>query len=498
MHAFIYNKIIFTLTLILSILLAINAHAAGTCNPNVEITSVSVNANVVYVTAKNNGGASISVQVLTYRKYGAADIATTPSDNSGTAWLNSGQSTTISTSIPACASVVRIKVAGSCQSDVQAFAGNGYCEKCSGCSIATPTPTATCSPSPTNTPTRTPTPTATRTPTATATATPTRTPTATSTATSTSTPTATPTAQQTPVCDAGGPYSDPSIVCSTTPVSVQLDGSKATSGTSASLTYFWTSNCPSAVFNDANLKSPVLSLVTAAASPSAPALNCAVNLSVTSSSGGTTTCSTNLTAQPCVRDCAAVINGTAVTDRCGQCNGDGQSCLGCQSVDIQGGQLAIDSNANNLRNNVLKVNKQLEIGSKNAKLSAKELNAIKKTIKDSNAAAEATYREVWSTTYTAFPPVVLSCTATFCVNTSNVSSKVAVSSGNQELVDLAAASSKKLTSLVKTAKRNGSATVNKVSKASSNAKKVVNNSVATNNSSIQELGKIPGTQSSCN
>jgi hypothetical protein len=147
---------------------------------------------------------------------------------------------------------------------------------------------------------------------------------------------------------------------------------------------------------------------------------------------------------------------------------------------------------------VLKVNKQLETGSKNASLSKKELTTIKNYITKANAEAAALYTNVWETTYTAFPTVVVSCTATFCVNVSNASGKAEISSSNQDLVNLAKSGSNKLQVVLLQAKRNKATNFNKVTKASSTAKKIVNESIVINANSNVQLSQIPGSQSSCN
>lgn len=431
-----YKLIVVSCILVLSLCFTAQAAPSATCNSNVQITAVSVNSNVVSVTAKNNGSSNISVQVLTYKKYSASDVATTPADNSGVAYLNPSQSATIKTSVLSCSSVVKIKVGGSCETVIDTYPGSGYCPLCSTCPKPTPTPVV-------------------------------------------------------PVCDAGGPYTN--LACSSTPVNVQLDGSKSSHPHGDTLSYVWSTDCPSASLSSSTVAKPNLSLVTSSSTP----VSCKVNLTVKCSTGPAVTCSSNVTSLPCTTDCAGTINGTAVLDRCGVCSGDGQSCLGCQSVNIEGSQLIIDSNANTLRNNVLKVNKQLEVGSKNASLTSKELSSIKKYIANSNKVAEDLYKKAWGLTYTSFPPVLVSCAAAFCVNTSTVSTKAEISSTDLELVKLAQASSKRLDGIAKKAKSKRAPKAKKVASASANAKKIATQSVAVNQQSNAELGKIPGSQSNC-
>ena len=402
----------------------------------------------------------------------------------------------------------------------------------------TPTKTAT----PTYTSTKTPTKTATKTPTSTFTPsnTPTKTPTATPTntrvpyctavacndgvlycplgegkciggcgyvcnkftptptVTPTKTPTRTPTPTNTPVtdivCDAAGPYTN--LDCSESPVQVQLNASGSSTSDGTQLQYSWSSNCPQASFNNNTAVNPLLSLITATANGTTP-LSCNVYLTVTNGSNDSSSCSAPVTAKSCIRDCKGIINGTAELDRCGVCEGDGNSCLGCNSVNIQGDQLALDIAANAMRDNVLKVNKQLNVAAKNSKITSKEKKAEDKYIANSNVSAQKDYKEVWSTVYTGIPGNVISCTASFCVNVSTTSYKVEVSSGSEDLLENAQNGYNRIKKLEKKAKKNRSPNLKKVQKASKAAKAIVDNSKQLMNETNTSLSKIPANQSSC-
>lgn len=364
---------------------------------------------------------------------------------------------------------------------------------------ATRTPTATATRTPTATRTATPTGTRTATPTATRTATPTVTRTATPTATRTATPTVTPTSSvnvssKAPVCDAGDPYSGPDVVCSSTPVKIKLDGSGSNDLNKLALSYSWSSNCPSSTFDNPALMSPVLSLVTASAG--AP-VSCNVFLTVKNSAGLSSSCSSTVSAQPCKKDCAGVINGNATLDRCGVCNGDGQSCAGCESIDNGGNQFILDANTNNLRNLVVKANRSLEVAAKNAALGKAELKAINNYIANSNKRAQSIYTETWSKTYTGFPSVILNCTAAFCVKTSIASEKALIDSNGKKLLDMITAAQSRINSLVASAKKRKAPKLKTVVSSQAAVKKVLLSAQSLQASNKTALSKIPSSHSSC-
>ena len=289
------------------------------------------------------------------------------------------------------------------------------------------------------------------------------------------------------------------MTCSSTPISVQLNGMGSSDpNRNGVVSYSWSSNCQGATFNNPTLASPVISLITAPSGTNTSAISCNINLTVTNSFGISTSCSSILASQSCAKDCRGVVNGTAKVDRCGVCDGDGQSCVACQSVNIEGKQLALDINANSLRNNVIKVNRQLLIAGNNSKLSKKDLASLNNYIKNTNIQAEDLYHQVWSKTYTAFPPVVLSCTSSFCVTVSTASDKAAIQSSNDGLISLSKASEAKAKAILKIAKSNKAPKLKAVSDAVSLISKLVKEAVNTGVNSKGSLNSIPASKSSCN
>ena len=108
--------------------------------------------------------------------------------------------------------------------------------------------------------------------------------------------------------------------CGASTVSVNLNASGSTAGA----TYEWGTNCTSGVIDNIFGLTPKLSW-TAYQSPAKVSPNCSVFLKVTKN-GKTASCNAPVSLSPCKMDCAGVINGTAVLDKCGVCNGDGKSC----------------------------------------------------------------------------------------------------------------------------------------------------------------------------
>lgn len=223
---------------------------------------------------------------------------------------------------------------------------------------------------------------------------------------------------------------------------------------------------------------------------------CTPTSTVTPTATATYTPSPTPTSTP-IKDCAGVINGSATLDRCGVCNGDGQSCVGCESINIEGDQLALDLNANGLRNNVVKVHKQLLLAGNNAKLSKKELSSLNNYIKNANIQAENLYHQVWSKTYTSFPPVILSCAASFCVNVSTISDKAVIQAGNDGLIALSKTAEIKVKAVLKTAKTNKAPKLKTVSDAATTISKLVKEAINTGTNSKVALSKIPGSHSAC-
>lgn len=90
-----------------------------------------------------------------------------------------------------------------------------------------------------------------------------------------------------PVCNAGGPYT---VECNGAHTSVKLNGSGSTDPNGSAFTYFWTSDCPAATFDNPASANPMLTLN----SSTGPGY-CNVTLTVRNTFGLTSGCSTTVT-----------------------------------------------------------------------------------------------------------------------------------------------------------------------------------------------------------
>jgi len=255
---------------------------------------------------------------------------------------------------------------------------------------ATPTPTDTSS-VPTDTATATPTPTDTSSvPTDTATATPTPTdtssvptdtPTATATATATSNqPTATSTATATPTDTSSLPTNTPTA----TPTATGTVDQNATATPTPTETV--TATPTETPFNEEE-ETPT---------PTATPLPTDTATAVPSSTPVQ------------IADCLGVAGGSAVLDRCGVCNGDGTSCLGCTSVNITNDLSALDGNASGQRSLIRKLSRLFV-----------KVGGSKSSANRYNAQALSQYNSAWSAVWST-PSVVTDCSNTvLCVKSDN-------------------------------------------------------------------------------
>lgn len=115
----------------------------------------------------------------------------------------------------------------------------------------------------------------------------------------------------------------------------------------------------------------------------------------------------------CSTDCLGNPNGNAVIDRCGVCDGDGTSCLGCSDSDITTAQITLDSNAlvqASLVNEALYRLRRVR----------KPTRALSRYIKATRTEAERLYNESWLSIWSV-PSVITQCTnSQFCVTISSL------------------------------------------------------------------------------
>ncbi len=137
-----------------------------------------------------------------------------------------------------------------------------------------------------------------------------------------------------PVCSAGSsPYA---VNCQGTTTIVALNGTLSKDPEGFPITYLWTTDCSTSVFDDSKKSSPTLA-VTALANGAAR--SCSVSLKV-DDGVSTSSCSQSLTVTSCSVDCSGKPGGTSIKDACGVCGGNGNSCVDCAGV--QNGTAVVD------------------------------------------------------------------------------------------------------------------------------------------------------------
>ena len=132
-----------------------------------------------------------------------------------------------------------------------------------------------------------------------------------------------------PICEIGGSYT---LACEPDSTNVELTGWGSKDPDGDPIKYAWSHDCAGGSLKPVNIVNPILSLTTPAG---ASAESCSVTLTVTeeTSEALSSSCSAAVEVDECpLVDCAGTTNGTAKTDKCGVCNGDGTSCLGCSAI----------------------------------------------------------------------------------------------------------------------------------------------------------------------
>ncbi len=210
-------------------------------------------------------------------------------------------------------------------------------------------------------------------------------------------------------CDSCGPYNGP---CQGVETYVNLDGSGSTGH--PPLNFSWTSDCPNADLLDPTSSMPILILYN-------PGLGIAANCNVYLQVGECcengqcscyAQCQSEVHIDACQVDCEGTINGTKVLDRCGVCGGDGNSCLGCNSVDITQKQFALDGNSASIRDLVRTTARDIE-KLRGAKAADKAF--AKKAKKDADKFYNSGWVLAWS-----LPNIVTTCeNQAFCTSTDN-------------------------------------------------------------------------------
>lgn len=175
-------------------------------------------------------------------------------------------------------------------------------------------------------------------------------------------------------------------------------------------------------------------------------------------------------------DCLGVSGGDATLDQCGQCNGDGTSCLGCEDVDISATQGTLDSQAEAQYRIVRRLNRQLKTVSRGTANEATDKQFGSRQKQRAKTLFEENWGFIWS-----IPSVNTQCAnADFCVQVaSGIESVQLFSVNTQELVSIANKLARRI------AKRGG------------NAKRLKRQANALGDDSLALVATVPTTESVC-
>jgi hypothetical protein len=186
-------------------------------------------------------------------------------------------------------------------------------------------------------------------------------------------------------------------------------------------------------------------------------------------------CAAQIEVPPCVLDCKGLINGPAKLDQCGVCDGDGTSCLGCNSTDITNSLFALDGLGL----------AQKALVRKASALFVKAGGSKAKAAKYNNT-ADQLYTKNWEGTW-SLPHIAVQCTNTdFCVQADNSGVIADYRSNSDALKALADAIAQ---SVIKLAKKSA--------KLKSSAKTILKQSSILGNQSLAETQSVPVTTSAC-
>jgi len=387
-------------------------NAGGTLNDEILLQNVILSANTASIGANCGGGTASeeSVNSVSYPfgcpaavtsnedpKVGAPELTfSIPNIVTYASSLGAGSSALGAGDNSICVAPPVLSV------DQRAFPRPQGDPDCDVGSYESANPGATNTPTPTNTPTQTntPEPTATFTATPESSATPTYTPEPTATytptiagPTPTYTPTSEPTATFTPTAVVPTPTNTPEPTATFTPT---VAGPTPT---------FTATPEPSVSATPTNTPEPTATSTPTVAGPT-PTYTATPDPTVTFTPTAAGPTGTPTATPTIVIDCAGVVGGNSVLDRCGVCNGDGKSCLGCTTTVNTKSQLGIDSRAASQRDIILKLLVRYKrLGGNKAENLAAKANSL--------------YKSAWTFAWT-LPEVSVECTSTqFCTSVDN-------------------------------------------------------------------------------
>lgn len=230
---------------------------------------------------------------------------------------------------------------------------------------------------------------------------------------------------------------------------MQINGSGSFDPQQMPLNFTWTTDCPNGSFNNPAAVSPILSFTPYNVQTGQP-VTCHVQLMVNNEFTGSS-CQALVTVNGCEIDCLGNINGNATYDRCGVCNGDGTSCLGCEDVDVTNLLFILDGNANAQAKLVNRISK-LILTNKRASSSSKKL--AKRAISDANSL----YLQSWSLVWEGIPHLFTTCAnVEFCVQVNETESLNAYSANSSALRNVLTKVVKELRKVAKSKSLGGSA-----------------------------------------
>lgn len=223
-------------------------------------------------------------------------------------------------------------------------------------------------------------------------------------------------------CSVGGPYTN--VICGSGSASFGLNGFGFALPQGGPLTYNWNTDCPDGLFSDNTIANPDFSMTTA--NPDNSPVSCQVELNV-SNIYANSTCNGAVTVVDCLVDCNGVLDGAAELDRCGVCEGDGQSCLGCTEFNVSSNLEDISlANTQLLRLNLRVSRQMIRFGELKDQNKARRLRRKARKLHQGVVDSKST-----------IPADIKSCTnASFCVSTSNVTVMSEISSGSDSMLDL--------------------------------------------------------------
>ncbi len=293
-----------------------------------------------------------------------------------------------------------------------------------------------------------------------------------------------------PTCNAGGPYTS-GLECSPNPKTVTLDGSRSTGST---LSYAWTSSCPTSSLTNRTSVRPSLTVPTLTSSGGS--LSCNVSLSVTDKWGLSSSCSAQIQGGSCNFDCAGTLNGTAKLDTCGVCNGDGTSCIQCTSKNIEASLHAADVALAKMRAGVQRLT-ALSIKSIGiVGLKGREASSLRVAINKDNTTSNKAYLTGWQLIFSSIPGVILTCgNKPGCSTVSTTSATSAVAAQSSTIQSSAQRVYAKLDRILK---RAPSRLSKQVKALRAKGKTYLNATTGGAKEVTAVLNSIPGSHSSCN